>query len=335
MIHNIMEKHINSLYYEYGGLAKLMKNVDINLRVSGVKTVYICGFYINMTSIFPFIQYLLHTHMSGILEFPSFDITNKIVQDTACLIEIANARIIEILMMDGIQVDIKSTRCCGFKTEGECIYIFYDFMNLKVDINMDLARQKNWFCLIDEIVNTCTVCDQAVSSKTTDFLLTNPEFMFLRDKKNTKYEVPMVVYVQCNADKMNLIYTFGHSKSDEIAILGPYYHFTSFNNALQSSRCENSGIVRFALFSGVMLVKQNHLLDSVDEYNITSSILSSDSKYERLTGRVSDHLGLWSDNFNSVYLGQVELDDGRLLKNAPFIVLKESQRQSPVSYHRI
>ncbi len=335
MIHNIMEKHINSLYYEYRGLAELMKNVDAKLHGSVIKTVYICGFYINLTSLFPFIQYLLHTNGSGMLEFPSFDITNRIVQDTACLIEIANARILEILMMDGIQVDIKSTRCCGFKTEDECIYIFYDFMNLKVDINIDLTRQKTWLCLVDEIVNTRTVCDQDVSSKTTDFLLTNTEFLFLRDKKNIKYEVPIVGYVRCDSVKMHMIYTFGHSKSDETAILGPYYHFTSFENALQSSNCENNGIVRFALFSGVMLVKQNHLLDSVDEYNITTSIISSEYKYERLMRRVSDHLGLWSDNFNSVYLGQVELDDGRILKNTPYIVLKESQRHSPVSYHLV
>ena len=50
--------------------------------------------------------------------------------------------------------------------------------------------------------------------------------------------------------------------------------------------------------------------------------------------RISDHNGEWSENYDSAYLGIVELDNGDLFEKQT-IVLKEYNQQIPLSYHYI
>ena len=75
-----------------------------------------------------------------------------------------------------------------------------------------------------------------------------------------------------------------------------------------------------------------------DESNIKKerlNDLSLDQKYEILTLRISDHDGTWSKSYDSAYLGNIELDDGSFIKEAPMIVLREYNQQIPLSYHFI
>ena len=51
--------------------------------------------------------------------------------------------------------------------------------------------------------------------------------------------------------------------------------------------------------------------------------------------RISDHDGKWSEFYDSVFLGKIELDNGDYLKNTPIYVLKEYEQQIPLSYHFI
>ena len=51
--------------------------------------------------------------------------------------------------------------------------------------------------------------------------------------------------------------------------------------------------------------------------------------------RISDHVGKWGENYDSVFLGKIELDNGEYLKNTPIYVLKEYEQQIPLSYHFI
>ena len=50
--------------------------------------------------------------------------------------------------------------------------------------------------------------------------------------------------------------------------------------------------------------------------------------------RITDYDGKWADNYDSVYLGNLELDDGTFL-NRQSIVVREYQQQIPLSYHYI
>ena len=51
--------------------------------------------------------------------------------------------------------------------------------------------------------------------------------------------------------------------------------------------------------------------------------------------RISDHDGNWTNDADSCYLGNIELDNGDRLKNTPMIVLKNYNQQIPLSYHYI
>ena len=76
----------------------------------------------------------------------------------------------------------------------------------------------------------------------------------------------------------------------------------------------------------------------VDESEIKKHRLQDknlDSKREILTLRISDYDGIWTKNYNSVYLGKLELDDGTFLHDTPIIALKDYQQQEPLSYHYI
>ena len=57
--------------------------------------------------------------------------------------------------------------------------------------------------------------------------------------------------------------------------------------------------------------------------------------FEVLTMKISDHDGKWSEYYDSVFLGKIELDNGFYFKNAPIIVLKDYHQQIPLSYHYI
>ena len=60
-----------------------------------------------------------------------------------------------------------------------------------------------------------------------------------------------------------------------------------------------------------------------------------DKNMEALTMRISDHDGRWAENYDSVFLGETELDNGAILKNTPIFVVKTYEQQIPLSYHFI
>ena len=97
------------------------------------------------------------------------------------------------------------------------------------------------------------------------------------------------------------------------------------------------GIVRFAIFLGLTKYIENHLNDPEDASDIKKQRLldeSIDQSIERLTMRISDHDGKWSANYDSAYLGKIELDNGIYLHNK-ILALKEYTQQIPLSFHYV
>ena len=87
-----------------------------------------------------------------------------------------------------------------------------------------------------------------------------------------------------------------------------------------------------------MLIKINDIHDPTDESELKKNRCKEpeyDNKYEGLTMRISDYDATWAQHYDSVYLGQVELDDGTLLKNTPLYALKYFNQQHSLSYHYI
>ena len=76
----------------------------------------------------------------------------------------------------------------------------------------------------------------------------------------------------------------------------------------------------------------------IDESEIKNQKLNDilfNKNYEIQTLRISDHDGTWTRIYDSVYLGNQELDDGSFLEETPMIVLKDYNQQIPLSYHFI
>ena len=61
---------------------------------------------------------------------------------------------------------------------------------------------------------------------------------------------------------------------------------------------------------------------------------SGNPLYERLTMRITDYDGIWAKKYDSIYLGQVVLDNDEIL-NRQITSVKEYEQQIPLSYHYI
>jgi len=143
-------------------------------------------------------------------------------------------------------------------------------------------------------------------------------------------------------------------------MLGSYFYFTDFHSAIKEGgwskyeqheekygvfitendygKYKKGGVVRVALFIGNMLIKMNDPDDPIDESEIKKARLNNsniDTKYESLTMRITDYDGLWTKDYDSVYLGRIELDDGSFYKESPIYVVKDFKQQYPLSYHYI
>jgi hypothetical protein len=185
----------------------------------------------------------------------------------------------------------------------------------------------------------------------------------LKNKNGDNYELPVVGYIGMNGTKYNKVsftYTFGNSPKDKNSMLGPYYYFTDYKNAIREGcwsengkpvkvddvlitdneygRYKKGSIVRFGLFLGKMKMVENLPNDESDNSYTKKERLEDtdlDKNMEILTMRISDHDGKWAENYDSAFLGKIELDNGEYLKNTPIYVLKEYEQQIPISYHFI
>ena len=169
-----------------------------------------------------------------------------------------------------------------------------------------------------------------------ELFINNEKFCFVVDENENSYEIPIVSYVGKPENKLNFTYVFGELANNKNGILGPYCYFTNYYNAFKSENAD--GIVRFAIFTGVVKYIENSLDDPIDESDIKQQRLidpSLDQNMERLTMRISDHDGKWAKQFDSAYLGPIELDNGTQMPNTPVLAIKEHDQAIPLSYHYI
>jgi hypothetical protein len=173
------------------------------------------------------------------------------------------------------------------------------------------------------------------------FFIMNEYFCFLVDKDTeTHYEIPVVGYVKKPENRLNYCFLFGQSKSNKNNILGPFYYFSISLDNLCNMNVENThlliednsnikcGIIRFALFTGFTKYINNEnnsniVDDDCDEENIyiDNSYIKKerlmddtlDKNMEQLTMKITDYDGRWSEIYDSVYMNNIELDNGKIL----------------------
>ena len=330
----------NKNIYEYKGLEKL--NYDINHKS---ENFFICMYQINNSELYPFLEFILNNNDCLSLIKLNFSL-NQNNTETENIIDYALNFINNLLNLNNKLIydkSIKQNQYKGSLYYKNNTYLFFDITNNKIQLKCVYKKSPLWFALIDEIVNVKHICNIKIDLDTINFFTENIDFLFLKNQNNINYETPTVVYVGKEFTKINYTYVFGVSKT-EYEILGPYYYFTNFKNAIKEGlwnnnknvKIEKGGIIRFAIFTGLMKIILNNVEDPIDKSIIKRELLKNKlNNYENLTLRITDYDGKWVNNYDSAYIGNLELDNGEKIKKNSIYVVKNDQQQLSLSYHYI
>jgi len=333
---------LEPVYYNYKAEENLILYFDE--KISDFNHVYICPYQVNTTLRRPFLSFLLEkSKLTNNLKLPEVPIFKHF--ESCELINYSKTFLFGLCNLNNFENFIDTIIFNGFYIFENNLYLFFDVTKCKIRLHDIYSNSPLWFSTIDEIVNHKHICNIKIDKNVSNFFTSNDDFCFLKDDNNNSYEIPIVSYIGTSKDLVNFKYNFGESSQNKNAILGPYFYFTNFNNAFLNANTDkntntntkteyNDCIIRFAIFAGNVKYIENNIDDPIDESEIKSQLLKdSDSVIEQLTMRISDHDGLWAREYNSAYLGVIELDNGTYLKNTPFIVVKEYEQQLPLSYH--
>ena len=239
----------------------------------------------------------------------------------------------------------------GFYVSNNELFVFFDITKYKLLLN-DISRDNIlWFVLVDEIINGGMLSGIPIDNNVCEFFILNHQFGLLHNKQNEKYEVPSVAYTITSEKQANFTYIFGVSSSNidnnnTPHIFGSYYYFTNYDNCLTQIKTmvDNNmkesklGLNRFALFLEKIKLVQNLETDIIDDSDIKREKLQDegcDSQFERLTMRITDYDGKWTENYDTIILTNLRLDNGTLMKNTPILCVKKYEQQYPLSYHFI
>jgi len=362
-------------FFTYNALNLLDDDID-NMSSfmndnSFIEKITIIPFKINFNCTNPFNTILLINNFTDVLSFPSIDINcYKCDLKNKPILSLINCYLYSVFLSNTNSyirnfdfdsfinfVDFK-----GFYVYKNHLHAFVDLTKLDINTNIVNRNSLYWFVLLDEIVNKQNVCNIPISEEVIDFYMNNNEFIYFKNYNEELIEVPSVVYTGSHEKTLHFKYTFGNNVTDNNGILSSGFYFTNYTHAFRqggwsldykpefkygdkiteddNGKYTKGGIIRYALFLGKNLVKQNLPNDIIDESDIKKVKLqdgqnNDDYHYEKMTLRISDHDGLWKQNYDSVYLGKIELDNGDICKNVNTYVIKDYYNHTSLSYHYI
>lgn len=320
-------------YYRYNAVNQLYSTAYELL--DGVQTykVNICAFEVDNQYKYPFLKYLLYKNkVSNKCYFPPFYITRDTIKDI-----MPRAATVVNKLLVGLTQAHEQLVFNGFKVFDDNIYMFFDLTKCMIKhVELLWSTTNIWFAIIDELINTKTICNSPIDECVTNLFLKNNELCYLQNRQNENYIMPVIAYVARDEHKLHFTFVFGVSKSLNSSILGAYYYFTNYKNSLithddaasnVSQTLFTRGIVRFALFIENQKMIQNLTNAPIDDSEI--------KKEETLLNRISDHNGAWATDYDSAYVGNILLDDGSYFKNTPIVVVRDYEQQVSLSYHYI
>ncbi len=310
------------LYYNYA-IKNSLKTLTEELEPAKYSNILLCTYNINCKGLYPFLEILLVEDWFG-LTFPKLLKYNKLTH--------LNIYSYSLLYLSNVfETDYNKINSLA-EMDG---FLEYD-NNLYLFINVTKCSFKNQynnaiFGIIDEILNSRFIYNLCIDTYVNNFFFKNPNAIWLLNEKGQEYEIPVSGYVgKSSISEIKQTFEFGENSKDKSAILGPYYYFTDYFNCTSSR-----ALVRFALFIGNCKIIENMPNDPEDE-SLTKKHRLQDKKldnaYEIATLRISDHDGLWVEQYDSAYLGKIQLDNKTFLENGPQTIVKERNQQIPLSY---
>jgi len=325
-------------YYNYKG--KTLLTLDYKNELFEYCDINIFAYTINNEKKNPFQQILLTKSINSELIFPKIPLFNNFNKNE--LIDYTKVCLYGFLMVENYESFNELIKFDGFYEYNNDLYLFFDLTENKINLYDIYSSSSLRFGLIDEIVNHRNICNIKINESVTQIFQENEDLCFLVDEEDFIYDLPVVCFASKPETMLNYTYIFGQIKDNRNAILGPYYYYKDYYNAFEEAGTlithdKKMGVVRFAIFTGNVKYIENYPNDPVDESEIKKQRLQDeklDQNIERLTMRISDHDGKWADKYDSVYLGNVELDDGNFLHKQIFVT-KEYDQEAPLSYHLI
>lgn len=345
------EDNDEKIMVQYRALDSLNSSEEYLIELSTFKTrfnVKVIGFRVNESSHIPFLSFCLFKNkFTAQLQFPTLVASSG--DNLICLVDLMINCFLEGYFDD--KVTYKYKGCCEFNDE---IYVFLDFTNNAPKTGLNIKMARSWFVLPDEIMNKKHVCNIMILEEVEFFFRNNASFLFLNDLDGV-LDTPIVVYSGAHYKNIYFQFMFGKIKTNKDAIFGSHYYFTDYIHAIREGGwskdykpeykydnkiTENDGgkyikggIIRYAIFLGYCLYKENYPLDFTDESPIKQlieEIEPGDLKQEN-TIRLTDYDSTWDLNYDSLFLGNLDLN----INHTPMYVLKDYKQQISLSYHFI
>ena len=369
-----------SNYYYYDIESDLLKSdIEKYMDTYGYETgtINICIYQINVSGKTPFIQYILqknnsqHKKQPDVIKFPTFNYVKGMDIMSYCQ---SILDMTFICYSENMKEENKGEYVYkGFTNNNNQFQLFFDCSLYNIDVHKLYRENDLYLTLMDEIVNHQSICNFKIDQEVVDFFMNHPNFVYLVDADEYYIETPIVAYAGCNYNQLEFSSIFGISTSKPESLMGPYYYFTDYQNAIKAGGWANKeiqnklkkssqntsqkstqkmvdydehgrfikgGLIRFAIFPGNTKVTTNCLDNSTDKSQITQNMLELDSstmeyKNARNTIRFSDRDALWTQKYDSVYVGPMGLDNGDTYQEAPMWVLKDYEQQIPLTIHSI
>ena len=317
----------------YNGLDYLETDLS-SLNQDNCTEIHICAYNINNQLHTPFLQYFLHKPFNstqnineGQFIFPHFQYKNA--QDLL----VKSMTTIDILSSSfykNTQFEYK-----GFLTIGTNVYIFYDCSHILVDTLKMTKTNDLWLVTIDEIIHYNKVCSFSIHPSIIDLFHNYTKLLYLTNSiTGDTYQLPIVVYANCPIKRLDFTATFGINTTPT-GIFGNYYYFTDYDTAIKTSQSQQFGLLRCILFLGNTKTVLNLVNDPIDQSHIISQKLLNDEQSTRLKLRITDYDSTWTLQYNSIYVGKVELDDGSIFQDGPLWCVKKRQYYHILTSHNI
>ena len=313
----------------------------LNNEFKNIEKLNLCIYNITTTLKYPLINYYLQKGKKNDLEFP-FILTNNI-----------NLNFYDFILKYFNDIGIKiydiERFIKGYYLYNSQYYLFIDFTEEKSKNKLNEIYESLY---VDELINTHNKYETKINDDVCIFFINNLQFVYLSDLYNKNYEIPVVVYMDLYNEEKNFCLAFNKFRSTKRKLLGSAYYFTTYNGSIcninenepfntMNINNKKSYVARVILFLGKQNVLLNYPNDKIDNSDCKKDLLMSGRKYEkyicyeglrnhryfeRMNLKISDYDSLWMDEYDSVYLGILKLDDDTYIDNHPLWIVKSTEQ---------